>query len=298
MIGNRLVYGDTIGVICPASGERNPIMDNNLNQLRNLGFNIKEGAYLRKCGEYLAGTDTERAEDFMNMFTDPTVKAILCYRGGYGSIRMMQYIDWRIIKRNPKIFCGYSDITLLINYINKTTGLITFHSPMVNSKFSDTITKNYFLNLLMNSKDNFSIDLNQFSSINSYNKKSVKGYLCGGNLSMICSSLKTPYEVDTNNKILFIEDINEENYVLDRMLTQLLLADKLSNCRAFILGHYTPRNTTTNNVLKNILLPLNKPIIMNFPCGHDYPNITLPIGAKVSLDFENNNLTILEPVIK
>lgn len=282
--------GDTIGIISPAGCERNNLIDYNINQIKDLGFKIKEGSNLRKINGYLAGTDEERAYDLMEMFENPLIKAILCYRGGYGSIRMMQYVNWDIIKKNHKIFCGFSDITLLLNYISKISNEPTFHTPMANSNFKDELTKKYFLNLL--TKSNNIIDLNKFHSIKTFNKKNITGMLCGGNLSMICSALCTPYDIDTTNKILFLEDINEPIYKIDRMLTQLLLAKKLYKCSGFILGHFTPYDKSVYSLIKNILIPLNKPIITGFPTGHDYPNISLPIGSNISLDFTTNSIYI------
>lgn len=287
---NRLCIGDTIGVISPAGCERNNLMDYNLNQIKDLGFRIKEGANLRKINGYLAGTDKERANDFMEMFNDPSIKGIICYRGGYGSIRIMKYVDWNIIKKNPKIFCGFSDITLLLNYINSISDIPTFHTPMVNSNFKDELTKKYFFNLLTKNKN--MINLNKFNSIKVFNPNNITGVLCGGNLSMICSALNTPYDIKTSNKILLLEDINEPIYKIDRMLTQLLLSGKLHKCSGFILGHFTPYNEDIYSLIKDILVPLNKPIIVGFPIGHDYPNISLPIGSNITLDFTKNTMLI------
>ncbi len=286
----KLCIGDTIGIIAPAGCEKNNLTDYNLKQIKDLGFKIKESTNLRKVNNYLAGTDKERANDFMEMFNDPLVKAIFCYRGGYGSIRMMPYINWNVIKNNPKIFCGFSDITLLLNYINKILNIPTFHTPMVNSNFKDKLTKEYFLNLLTNNSDK--IYLNQFSSIKVFNKKNISASLCGGNLSMICSALSTPYDIDTTNKILLLEDVNEPIYKIDRMLTQLLLSKKLHKCSGFILGHFTPYNEDVYTLIRDILIPLNKPIIAGFPTGHDYPNISLPIGSNINLDFTTNAIYI------
>lgn len=245
---------------------------------------------MRKVNNYLAGTDEERASDFMDMFEDPEVNAILCYRGGYGSIRMMPYVNWNVIKNNPKIFCGFSDITLLLNYINKISNTPTFHTPMVNSNLNDKITQKYFLKLLM--QNNVTIDLNEFDSIEIFNKKYINGHLCGGNLSMICSSLGTPYAINTDNKILFLEDINEPIYKIDRMITQLLMSGKLDKCKGFILGYFTPYDISILDLIKKILLPLNKPIILGFPSGHSYPNVSLPIGSNISIDFSQNIISI------
>ena len=270
-------------------------MDYNLNQLKKLGFKIKEGKHLRKINNYFAGTDKERASDFMNMFKDPEVAAIMCYRGGYGSIRMMPYINWDVIKNNPKIFCGFSDITLLLNYINKVSNIPTFHTPMVNSNLQDFVTQDFFLNLL--TKKYSSINLKNFKNIKTFNSKNIIGKICGGNLSMICSALGTPYDIDTNNKILLLEDINEPAYKIDRMLTQLLMSKKLDKCCGFILGHFTPYDINTLNLIKNILLPLNKPIILGFPSGHAYPNVSLPLGSNILIDFSQNIISI-EPIFK
>lgn len=287
---SKLYFGDTIGVISPAGSEKNNLIDSNLNKLKELGFKIKEGKNLRNINNYLAGTDEERASDFMDMFKNPEIKAIICYRGGYGSIRMMPYINWNIIKRNPKIFCGFSDITLLLNYINKISHMPTFHTPMANSNLNDKTTQKYFLNLL--TKSNTTINLNKFDSIKSFNNESINGMICGGNLSMICSALGTPYDIDTNNKILLLEDVNEPIYKIDRMLTQLRMCGKLDNCLGFILGHFTPYDNNTLNLIKDIILPLNKPTILGFPSGHEYPNISLPLGANISIDFLKGIISI------
>lgn len=265
-------------------------MNYNLNQLKQLGFKIKEGKNIRKINNYLAGTDKERAYDFMEMFKDKTVKAIICYRGGYGAIRMMEYIDWNIIRSNPKIFCGFSDITILLNYINEIANIPTFHTPMVNSNLNDILTQKYFLNLL--TKNNTIIDFKRFNSVKVFNPQNIKGNICGGNLSVICSAIGTPFDINTDNKILLLEDVNEPLYKIDRMLTQLLMCKKLDKCIGFILGHFTPYNIDTLNLIKDILLPFKKPIILGFPIGHEYPNISLPLGSNISIDFSYNIIKI------
>lgn len=290
IILTKLCLGDTIGIISPAGCEKNNLMDYNINRLKQLGFIIKEGKNLRKINNYLAGTDKERAFDFMEMFKDQSVKAILCYRGGYGSIRMMHYVDWSIVKNNPKIFCGFSDITLLLNYINKIAHIPTFHTPMVNSNLDDKITQKYFLNLL--TKNNNLINIKNFDSIKVFNSKNIEGSLCGGNLSVICSAIGTPFDINTDNKILLIEDINEPIYKIDKMLTQLLLCGKLDKCKGFIIGYFTPYDKDTLELIKDILLPLKKPIILGFPIGHEYPNISLPLGSNISIDFSKDNIKL------
>lgn len=286
----KLKVGDTIGIVSPASGDSADVINYNISSFKNLGFKIKEGKYLRRKNDYLAASDKERAEDLMEMFKDKEVKAIVAYRGGYGCIRMLPYLDMGVIKKNPKILCGYSDLTVLLNYLSQKTGLITFHGPMINSKISsDEITKNSFLSLLTDESNLINISTRDFKV---ENKELFRGILCGGNLTMICSTLGTPYEINTRNKILMIEDVNEENYAIDRYLMQLKLSGKLDSCRAFLIGYFTPYNPKTINTILSILLPYKKPIIYNIPFGHDYPNITLPIGSSILFDAAKDKLII------
>ncbi|MDM0963720.1 LD-carboxypeptidase [Clostridium perfringens] len=286
----KLKVGDTIGIVSPASGDSADVINYNISSFKNLGFKIKEGKYLRRKNDYLAASDKERAEDLMEMFKNKEVKAIIAYRGGYGCIRMLPYLDMGVIKKNPKILCGYSDLTVLLNYLSQKTGLITFHGPMINSKISsDEITKNSFLSLLTDESNLINISTRDFKV---ENKELFRGILCGGNLTMICSTLGTPYEINTRNKILMIEDVNEENYAIDRYLMQLKFSGKLDSCRAFLIGHFTPYNPKTINTILSILLPYKKPIIYNIPFGHDYPNITLPIGSSILFDAAKDKLII------
>lgn len=281
----KLNFLDTIGIIAPASGDKNEVINYNISLFKNLGFKIKEGKYIRNKKGYLSASDKERAEDFMNMIKDTKIKAIFAYRGGYGSIRIMPYLDFNIIKKNPKIICGYSDLTILLNYITQKTGLITFHGPMINSKIiSDTETKESLLSILTEENTNIKISTENLQVINPTH---FKGNLCGGNLSVICSSLGTPYELNTKNKVLMIEDINEENYAIDRLLMQLKLSGKLSLCKAFLIGHFTPFNPKTIEIILSILKPYNRPIICGLSFGHDYPNLTLPIGSLI--DYNPNS---------
>jgi len=305
MIGKRLIKGFNIGLISPSSPENPEKIKESINFLKSQGFNIKEGKFLYEKVGYLAGEDRERAQDFMDMFKDETIDMILCMRGGYGSMRILPLIDYEIIRSNPKIFVGYSDITSLLNTINSRCGLITFHGPMGNSNFNDVDTLNSFLTTLMNGYRPYKllnplgIDLTR----NIIGK--ATGKIVGGNLSLITATLGTPYEIDTKNNILFMEDINEQPYVIDRMLTQLHLSGKLHQCSGFIIGQFTgcslpnyEKSLTINEVMLDKILSLNKPTLSNFMCGHDYPNLTLPIGVKAEIDCHKGEINILEPVVK
>ncbi|MFD3158640.1 LD-carboxypeptidase [Haloimpatiens sp. FM7330] len=304
MIANKLKKGSSIGIITPSSPLDKKLIEGNINILKNLGFKVKLGTHIYENLGYLAGSDVDRANDLMNMFCDKTIDMILCARGGYGSMRILPLIDWSVIKYNPKIFVGFSDITCLLNEINKRCNLITFHGPMLTSNFEDKYTFKSLFNTLQSGLNEYTVgSLNL--CLRDQKKMITEGYLVGGNLSLICSTLGTPYEIDTKNKILFIEDIDEPPYKIDRMLTQLLISNKLQQCRGFIIGHFTNCYSSSDSisisleqVFRDRLLFLNKPTIMNFCCGHDYPNLTLPIGAKVKLDCINNKIVILDPVVK
>lgn len=300
MLSNKLEFGDTISVIAPAGFEESSIIDEKINIISSLGFNIKKSVHLYDKSGYLAGKDMDRSKDLMDAFKDPSVKAIICFRGGYGSSRILPYLNFEIIKENPKIFMGFSDITVLLNSIYEKCSLITYHGPMVNSDMMNIYTLKSFVNTLMKNNDTFNLINPKNDKLSFYGSNSIEGCLVGGNLSIICSTLGTPYEIDTKDKILFIEEINEEPYKIDRMLTQLKLANKLSNCKGFILGKFTKcvtsdtRSFSLNEVLRNNLLSFNKPTVVNVSSGHDNNNLILPIGAKYKIDIEKGNLEIIE----
>jgi muramoyltetrapeptide carboxypeptidase len=306
LLGKKLKYNDTIGVISPAGPETMEFICEHIDILRGMGFKVKEAEHLYDRQGYLAGSDLDRANDLMNMFKDSEVDVIICFRGGYGTMRILPLIDYNIIINNPKIFVGYSDITTLLNYFSQKCGLITFHGPMVNSNLEDKYTFKSLMKNLMLGNEPYCITNPPespflFHGINS----PVIGPLVGGNLTLLCSTLGTDYEIDTEGKILFIEEIGEEPYKIDRMLTQLLLAQKLQKCRGFILGQFTScdtsnfeRSLSLSQVIEDRLLTLSKPTLMNFMSGHDYPKLTLPISANICLDPCSNEIKVLEAVVR
>lgn len=305
MIGKKLNFGGTIGVISPASSEYSDKITSKINNLKQLGFNIKEGSHLYDMTGHLAGSDKDRAFDLMEMFLDSEVDVVMCFRGGYGSMRLLPLIDFKKLKSINKIFIGYSDITTLLNAFYFKNNLITFHGPMVNSDFDNEFTVNSFTQTLMRGNQPYSIYNPPHIKINSYGSSSTRGVLIGGNLSMICATIGTPYEIDFRNKILFIEDIDEPPYSIDRLLTQLILSDKLKSCRGFVLGHFkgcdninNPKSHRLIEVIEDRILSLNKPTLLNLASGHDNPNLLLPIGANVELDVNSKCIHVLEPVVK
>lgn len=304
MIGKRLCKGHTIGLISPASPEKPDVIKNAENFLKQLGFNIKEGKHIFDKWGYLAGSDKDRAKDLEDMFLDRDVDMILCVRGGYGSMRALPYINFDIVRDNPKIFVGFSDITPLLNIMAQRFGLITFHGPMGSSNLSDEATFNSFMNVLSEGYKPLTIKNPEGIDSRTLIPGSADGILAGGNLGLLCDTLGTEYEPDTKGKILFIEEVQEEPYRIDRMLTQLLLAGKLQSCRGFILGQFTncslphyERSLTLGEIIEDRILVLNKPTLSNFMSGHSYPRLTLPIGAHIHLDCHTGTISTLEPVV-
>lgn len=300
---NCLKPSSTIGIVAPASPESKDFIDNKITCFESLGFKIKKGKHLYDNYGYLAGNDKARAEDLNTMFADREVQAIICLRGGYGSVRMAPYLDLKLIKRNPKPFFGYSDITLLLNYISNKCKFTTFHGPMVTSNFNDIITREYFLKIITHDNSKIVYNLNDICHDNYliWNKKDFTGTIVGGNLSIICSTIGTPYEIKFNNNILLVEDVNESVYSVDRMLSQLISCGKLQKLSGIIIGYFTncvskDDKLSFEEIIKEKLVPLNIPIIQGVKIGHDYPNITFPIGSNFKF-LSNENIFIQKEII-
>lgn len=305
MIPGRLKFGDTIGLVSPASPAEPSDIKKAITFFQDIGFKVKEGKHIHnKCG-YLAGTDLNRASDIMDMFLDTDVSMILCIRGGYGTMRILPLLDYEIIKKTRKLFVGFSDITCLLNTLYSRCRLISFHGPMATSNFTDIDTcKSFFSTLMKGTRPYDLINPNGYP-FDCSTCRIAEGKIVGGNLSLICSTIGTPYEIDTKENILFIEEVNEAPYAIDKYLTQLLLAKKLQSCSGFILGQFTNCTTKNSNnnfdlnkIIKDRLLSLNKPTLYNVMAGHDYPNTIIPIGAKAIIDCTVKKLYILEPVVK
>ncbi len=311
----RLKHGDTIGVVAPASAPANPKnIDLALGILERLGFKPKLARNIRKRWGFLAGTDQERAEDLMEMFEDRSVNGIMCFRGGYGAARLLPLLDYETIRVNPKILIGYSDITSVHCALLVKANLVSFHGPMLNSDFLKEnlpeFTLQSFLRTLMQPSAPGSLSLG-------YKNKTVKvlspgiasGRLVGGNLSILCASLATPYQPRFKGAILFLEDLDEKPYRFDRMLTQLLNAGLLQRVAGIAIGINKnckdPKAKTSQeyrqtleDVFKERLLPLKIPIVTGLPFGHVRHNATLPVGACATLDAEKGDLLITEPAVR
>jgi muramoyltetrapeptide carboxypeptidase len=299
-----LKLGDKIGVVAPSSPTTKKNVKLAKQQLEQLGFSVKLSSSCFAKHGYLAGKDQLRADDLNNMFADNEIDGIVCLRGGYGAPKILDKINFELIKANPKVFVGYSDITALHIAMNQISNLVTFHGPMGSSDIAgglDDFSKKEFLRAIMDKK---AID-----EISNPNDKDVKciiggkasGVIVGGNLSLIAATMGTPYEIDTKGKILFLEEIGEEPYRVDRMLTQLALGGKLSDAAGIILGDWNDcgpkkheESLSLMEVFNEIIVPYGKPTIFDLKAGHCTPKVTLPFGVNALLDADEGKLIIEE----
>jgi len=294
-----LKKGDTIGLVAPSGFVSEEGLKSSIISIESLGLEVElTESCFRKYG-YLAGSDEVRAAGINELFANDNIDGIFCVRGGYGSQRILPMLDFEMIKRKPKFFAGFSDITALHIVFNQVCGFITYHSPMpawFDKPFRDIdeFSKDTFEKCLF-SEDNFKVIKNEISMppIEIMHAGKAKGVLTGGNLSIIASSMGTEYEIDTKGKILFLEDVGEQPYSIDRMLVQLRNSGKLDDAVGFILGDFADctaknpsKSLTLNQVFEDIILPLKKPILYKVPCGHCKPTMTLPMGsiAEISLN--------------
>jgi muramoyltetrapeptide carboxypeptidase len=311
----RLSYGDTIGIIAPASAPPDPrSIDRGAATLERLGFKSKLGHNARKRWGFLAGSDRDRAADLMSMFSDSKVKAILCIRGGYGTARLMPRLDYRTIRANPKIFVGYSDITSLHCAFLTQANLVSFHGPMLTPDFAredlpDFTLQSFLKTLMAPSPPGGIVDSHGRKSIAVLRRGIAEGALIGGNLSLLCATLGTPYMPSFKSRILFFEDLDEAPYRVDRMLTQLLNAGLLQQVAGIAIGTntncYDPKarnakeyRQTLGEVFRERLFPLKVPVLMGLPFGHSSLNATLPVGVRATLDAVKGDLLIAEPAVK
>lgn len=305
---NRLKMGDTIGVIAPSSGLSKESFDRALQNMADLGFKTKVGKSARNVNGFLAGTDKERLDDIHWAFADKEIKAVWCVRGGYGASRILPAIDYGLIRKNPKILIGYSDITALHTAIHQNCGLVTFHGPVASSNYLE-YSKTHVVNTLMNPSAPYKIELSEFNRTNESNlyktetivKGKARGRLIGGNLSLLSALAGTPFGLkNLKGKILFMEDVGEQPYRIDRMLTQLLQSADFRSLSAIALGIFEDCNPKTSNtqslldVLKDRLGNLGIPVIYGLSFGHIRDQFTLPVGIEAELDTENAVMTFLE----
>lgn len=301
---NALKFGDVIGIVAPSGPTTKEKVKLAKDQLEGLGFQVKLGHSCYEKHGYLSGKDEVRARDLNHMFEDQEVQGIICLRGGYGASKILNRIDLEQIAKRPKVFVGYSDITALHLAMNQISKLVTFHGPMGSSDIAgglDDFTREGFLKAVMGSSPMGEIQNPKGKKMQSLVGGKANGILVGGNLSLIAATMGTPYEIDTKGKILFLEEIGEEPYRVDRMLTQLLLSGKLGDAEGILLGDWMDcepeepeKSLSLMAVFEEIIGPLGKPTIYDVEAGHCSPMITLPFGVRSFLDAEEGRLIIEE----
>lgn len=299
MFPKELQKGMKIGLVCPSSPLPKERADSCVKLIQDMGYKVKVGksVYLNK-NNYLAGEPEVRAKDINEMFGDETIDAIFCVRGGDGSYGVMDLLDFELIKKNPKVFVGYSDITNIHLGLNQVAKLVTYHGPMVSSNMLDNYdeyTQDSFERALHMS-DEFIFENPKGEEIEVISKGKGEGILIGGNLTLLTHSLGSFYELDTDGKILFIEDVNANITIIDRMINQLKHCKKLDKLAGILVGDFANAQWegnpeyTARDLMYDLLSDLNIPVLYNIKSGHCFPMGTVLLGARVSMDTENKSI--------
>jgi muramoyltetrapeptide carboxypeptidase len=304
----KLEVGATVGLIAPSGPAAKPEhISQGAALLQSLGFKVLVGAGCYEKLGYMAGRDDIRIRDIHAFFANPEIAGIFCMKGGDGAPRLLDRLDYELIAKNPKVFIGYSDITALHLVINQKCGFITFHGPM---PLSDYIHADFtgaeqssLLHCVMSARPPGPITLADGGTPGRVLVSgNAQGMTVGGNLALICGLMGTPYEIDTRGKILLLEDIDEANYRIDRMLTQLRLSGKLDQAAGIVIGQLAnaePVNAKKQfpllEVLKSILLPSDKPILYDYCFGHAAgKKATIPLGAMAEIDGDTGHLIVTQ----
>lgn len=289
-----LKAGDRVGIISPAGPIRQSELSFGIAHLESAGFTVHLAPHVYDQKDYLAGDDLDRLADFREMFADPEIRAVFCTRGGYGTLRLLDRIDYDTIRRHPKILVGYSDITALMMALCKRSGLVTFHGPMMArlpSKPEHALTHLYEIlagrqPVTIHGEDGHALIGGR-----------AAGPVVGGNLTLLCHLLGTPFFPPLDRAILLLEDRGEALYRLDRMLTHLTQAGQLSNLVGVVGGQFLDCGpmTAVNDLIETTFSKHHIPVVTGFPVGHGSENMTLPMGIRAELDTGQMTLSTLEP---
>lgn len=300
----QLKQGDLIGITAPASVVDPVEIVKAVEYFTQMGLRVEIGQSIFRQHGYLAGTDEERAKELNDMFQNPEIKAIICARGGYGTARIADLLDYDAIILNPKIFWGFSDITFLHQAIYNYTGLVTFHGPMLSSlgtSMLHPLTLSGFDQLFSPTIMKYTEHISKLTTLV---EGTASGAVVGGNLSLIVSSLGTPYEIDTRDRLLFIEEVGEEPYRIDRMLRQLFQAEKLSAAAGIVIGDFhncdpapCSPSFSLEEVIAYYIKKTNKPALSGFSIGHCSPNIAIPLGLEAELSTTDKSLVWKRPAL-
>ncbi len=314
-----LSKGSTIGITAPASGVQTSELEDGIRFLKDQGLKVVLGKCLSPELRYLSAPDNQRADELNEFVQRDDIDGILCARGGYGVARILPLIDYDSIRAKAKVIMGYSDITALLIAVYNKSKVVSYHGPVCSSTF-DATTKSSFVQVMMTNKTLEGQDqtpeqlLYKHEGLEVFHEGQAEASMVGGNLSTICSTLGTPYEIDTRNRILFLEEIAEEPYRVDRMLTQLWLSGKFDDVKGVVLGVFKSCDTIKRNRRKNIspndlmsqslkqvftqrFSTMTIPVLSGLPFGHIKSKLTLPLGVRARLDCADKSLRLLDPSV-
>ncbi|OHD24001.1 MAG: hypothetical protein A2Y38_08265 [Spirochaetes bacterium GWB1_59_5] len=299
--------GDTIGMIGPSGSFKDQSMvERSAAAIAAQGFKVVVGESCRRKYGYLAAPDELRASDIGRFFADPAVDGIVCMKGGYGTPRILDLVDYGVVAANPKVFAGYSDITGLHLAFQRFAGFPTFHSPMGISMDGgfDEFSAASWRAALMTPAPLGKLPPPPPDSPKALVGGKARGPLIGGNLSLVAALTGTPYALVPDGAIIFLEDIDEEPYRIDRMLTQLRLSGVFKRCAGIVLGHWTRceakdtgRSLTLEQVFADVIAPAGKPTIIGFAAGHSTPTHSFPMGVEAVLDADAGTLELVESAL-
>ena len=300
--------GDCIGIISPSYWLSEDDLQRTASYLKANGYRLKLGpSNLLRRGPF-AGQPQERADDIHRMFSDPEINAVICARGGYGANRVLPLIDYELIRENPKIFIGYSDITAYLTSITQKTGLVTFHGPMLVSYKKRFVKYNFeLMEQVLTGKKEVKIKYPKALSPKVLKSGIATGPLWGGNITLLTNRLGTADYLDTNGVILFLEDLDEYLYAFERMLVHMRTSGLFDHIKGLIIGELDefkdqeiPFERSTDQIVMDICGDLDIPIVSNFPCGHGTYQATLPISINAELNANDNNpyLTLLDAAVE
>lgn len=294
-----LKKGDTIGIVCPAGYMPVEKLQTSIDVLKEWGYKVKTGATIASQFNYFSGTDEQRLEDLQQMLDDDSINAILCARGGYGVGRIIDDLNFKKFRKNPKWIIGFSDITVLHSHIYNRYKITSLHAPMA-AAFNDDEYKNQYVQSLKQALEGTKATYE--CAINTYNNPgTASGKLVGGNLSLISHLVGTPSDINTRGKILFLEDVGEYIYNADRMLYQLKRSGKLDKLEALIIGSFTEMKDTAipfgkdiYDVIYDVVKEYEYPICFQFPVGHTNENYALKVGVDYRLHVGKKKVTLQE----
>jgi len=297
-----LTWGDTIGVVAPAGVVCRDRLCEGVEQLEARGFRVELASDILDRRGYLAGSAKERAATLSAFMRRDDIQAVFCARGGFGSIQLLPYLDAASVRSHPKIFVGFSDVTVLLNWFVERCGVAAFHGPMVAVEFPkglDPAAGDLFWRALTGGETDWQL---RGSTVIHRGKGTVHAPLMGGCLSVIVTTLGTPYEINTSGSILFLEDVGEKPYRIERMLTQLKMAGKLDELAGVVTGSFdgceASEGKTVEELLRETFANSGYPVVTGLPCGHCTANWLLPFGVPAELKADTATLKLAEPVMR